>query len=306
MQALDRMKGCLLGLAVCDALGASVEFLEPGEFEPLTGMRGGGTHNLKPGYWTDDTSMALCLAESLIKCNGFNEKDVMDRWVRWMREGYMSSTGECFDVGNTTRMALENYIRTSDIFSGVDGAGMQGNAPIMRLAPIVMFYHENQEKAMNVAVKSCVLTHSSVECMEATEYFACLIMRGLKGKSKEEIFTSGLFEFCNTSFSSRVRAIDKGSYREKDEQQISNSGYIISTLETAMWVFYHTHSFREGALKAVNLGGDSDTIGAVYGQLAGAYYGLEEIPEEWLNILYKREMIEDIAEEIYSDRYAGS
>jgi ADP-ribosyl-[dinitrogen reductase] hydrolase len=135
MDRIQRSRGCLLGLAVGDALGTTLEFKPPGTFTPITDMLGGGPFNLKPGQWTDDTSLALCLAESLIECRGFNPKDQMERYVRWWKEGHLSSTGECFDIGNTTRTALSAFLKTGNPISGPTDAYSAGNGSLMRLAP---------------------------------------------------------------------------------------------------------------------------------------------------------------------------
>nr|HPL68310.1 ADP-ribosylglycohydrolase family protein [Smithellaceae bacterium] len=142
-EKLNRYRGCLLGLAVGDALGTALEFKPPGSFTPITDMIGGGPFNLKPGQWTDDTSMSLCLAESLIECRGFNPRDQMERYVRWWREGYLSSTGTCFDIGNTTRTALATFMKTGNPLSGPIDSYSAGNGSLMRLAPVPMFYAGN-------------------------------------------------------------------------------------------------------------------------------------------------------------------
>ena len=136
----DRYRGSLLGLAVGDALGTTLEFKAPGTFEPLSEMVGGGPFKLQPGQWTDDTSMALCLAESLIECNGFNPQDQMERYRRWYREGYLSSTDTCFDIGNTVRTAIQVFEKTGEAYSGSTDPYSAGNGSIMRLAPVPLFY----------------------------------------------------------------------------------------------------------------------------------------------------------------------
>jgi ADP-ribosyl-[dinitrogen reductase] hydrolase len=154
MDRLERFKGCLLGLAVGDALGTTLEFRPPGTFKPISDIVGGGPFRLKPGEWTDDTSMALCLAESLIEKNGFDPRDQMQRYVRWFREGYMSSNGRCFDIGNTTREALTRFERTGNPFSGPKHETSAGNGSIMRLAAVPLFYAGTPEEAINRSAES--------------------------------------------------------------------------------------------------------------------------------------------------------
>ena len=164
---LNRCHGCLLGLAVGDAVGTTVEFQPRGSFSPVTDMMGGGPFHLKPGQWTDDTSMALCLGTSLIARNGFDPVDQMDRYWDWYQNGYLSSTGNCFDIGNTVRNALERYKQTGDPFSGGNDPYSAGNGSLMRLAPIPLFYFPDLEKSIKFAGESSRTTHGALECLEA-------------------------------------------------------------------------------------------------------------------------------------------
>src|SRR5574337_1213144 len=136
----SRYRGCLLGLAVGDAVGTTLEFKRSGTFEPIDDMVGGGPFRLKPGQWTDDTSMALCLATSLIERRGFDPIDQLERYVRWWREGYLSSTGDCFDIGNTVRQALTRFLQTREPCPGSTDPHTAGNGSIMRLAPVVLYF----------------------------------------------------------------------------------------------------------------------------------------------------------------------
>ncbi len=136
----DRFRGCLLGLAAGDALGTTLEFKRPGTFEPIGDMVGGGPFGLQPGQWTDDTSMALCLATSLIECGGFDAADQMQRYVRWWHEGYLASTGSCFDIGNTVSGALSRFVRHGDLYAGSTDPHTAGNGSLMRLAPVPMYF----------------------------------------------------------------------------------------------------------------------------------------------------------------------
>ena len=160
---LDRYRGCLLGLAVGDAIGTTVEFKARGSFVPVTDMTGGGVFNLKPGQWTDDTSMALCLAESLVEKNDFDAHDQMTRYLDWYQNGYLSSTGRCFDIGGTTRQALEKFKATGKPMSGSKHPSSAGNGSLMRLAPVAMFYAPNLARAQFFAAKSSRTTHAAKE-----------------------------------------------------------------------------------------------------------------------------------------------
>lgn len=297
MELKDRFRGCLLGLAVGDAIGTAVEFRPRGSFKPLTDMVGGGPFHLRPGQWTDDTSMALCLATSLVECNGFNALDQMKRYCRWAETGYLSSTGRCFDIGNTVRLALSRFVKTGDPFAGSSDPGAAGNGSIMRLAPIPMFFHPDIDAAERFAAESSRTTHSSAECIDACRLLARIICRALSGESKEEVVRGDSKTFGG---SEKIVAVARGAYEKKSEGEIRGSGYVVDSLEAAMWCFVHANSFRDSILMAANLGDDADTTAAVCGQLAGAYYGALQIPAPWIEQLALREEITELADRLYS------
>jgi hypothetical protein len=185
----DRYRGSLLGLAVGDALGTTLEFKAPGTFKPITDMIGGGPFGLKPGQWTDDTSMALCLAESLIEKRGFDPKDQMDRYCRWWKEGYLSSTGTCFDIGITIRKSLESYLRSGEPFAGSTDPFTAGNGSLMRLAPVPLAFRQNVALAIHNAGESSRTTHAAPTAVAACRYFAGLLLGALDGRSKEQLLS---------------------------------------------------------------------------------------------------------------------
>src|SRR3954451_12415598 len=171
----DRFRGALLGLAMGDAVGTTVEFSPPGTFAPVTDMVGGGPFDLPAGAWTDDTSMALCLAESLVE-RGWDPVDQLERYVRWYREGYRSSIGRCFDIGNATRAALERFERTREPFPGDAAPGAAGNGPLMKLAPVVLAFSSDPAEAIRYAGESARTTHGAPEAIDACRYFAALLL----------------------------------------------------------------------------------------------------------------------------------
>ena len=187
MDMLDRYRGALLGLATGDALGTTLEFSRPGTFEPIDDMEGGGPFKLQPGDWTDDTSMALCLAESLIECGDFDPVDQLTRYVRWMREGYLSSNGVCFDIGGTVHAALDRFERSGEPWCGSTDERSAGNGSIMRLAPVPLFFAHAPETAIARSADSSRTTHGAKEAVDACRYMAGLIIGALQGKSKEEL-----------------------------------------------------------------------------------------------------------------------
>ena len=301
--ALDRFRGCLLGLAAGDALGTTLEFEEPCTFEHIDDMIGGGPFDLEAGQWTDDTSMALCLTVSLIKNNGFDPNDQMQRYVRWWREGYMSSTGGCFDIGITIREALDRFERTGEAYSGSADPNSAGNGSLMRLAPVPMFYAGNASEAIDRSADSSRTTHATGEAVDACRYFAGLLVGALRGVEKELLLSA---RFCpvdgmwdRNPLSERIAEVADGSYKRREPCEIRGSGYVVKSLEAALWAFHSSQNFREGALKAVNLGEDADTTAAIYGQIAGAHYGVQSIPAGWRERLTMAVEITSMADSLY-------
>ena len=310
---VERYRGCLLGLAAGDALGTTLEFKRPGSFRPLSDIVGGGPFDLAPGEWTDDTSMALCLAESLIERRGFDPADQLQRYVRWYREGHMSATGQCFDIGNATREALHHFESTGDPYSGSVDPDRAGNGSIMRLAPVPIFYARaatntsdgtapGPSEALDRCAESSRTTHAAPVAVDACRYLGALIIGAVNGSSKVELLSEryspldGYWE--NHHLSPEIDKIARGSFKRKNPPEIRGRGYVAASLEAALWAFHKSDSFEQGALLAVNLGEDADTTGAVYGQLAGAHYGEKSIPRPWRRKLAHRLLIEYFAERL--------
>lgn len=302
MERLERYRGALLGLAAGDALGATVEFERRGDFEPVTDIVGGGPHRLKAGQWTDDTSMALCLAESLIETGGMDLTDQLERYVRWWREGHLSSTGTCFDIGGTTRSALSSFERTGDPRSGPTDSRQAGNGSIMRLAPVPLFFASDMEAAVENSAESSLTTHGAEEAVDACRYLGALICGAVNGMDKDDLLSES---FAPKGLSPKLAEVASGSFERKDESSIQGSGYCVASLEAALWAFHNSDAFEEGALLAVNLGDDADTTGAVYGQLAGAYYGESGISRRWREKLTMREKIESYADGLLANGPSG-
>jgi ADP-ribosyl-[dinitrogen reductase] hydrolase len=300
IDVLERYRGALLGLACGDALGTSLEFKAPGSFEPLDDMVGGGPFGLQPGQWTDDTSMALCLAESLVAQQGFDPADQMKRYVRWYRQGHLSCTGRCFDIGNTTRTALHRFEESGNPYSGSTHPRTAGNGSVMRLAPVPLAFASLPLRALERSADSSRTTHGAQAAVDACRYLGGLIVGALNGVSKDELLAP---RYCPVSdyWSKRplVTEIDRVAAGSFKSSAIRGSGYVVESLQAALWAFYRSDSFREGCLLAVNLGEDADTTGAVYGQLAGAFYGERAIPETWRERLAKRALIESLAEQLF-------
>lgn len=264
----------------------------------------GGFHGVEPGQWTDDTSMALCLAESLIERRVFDPTDQLERYVRWYREGHLSSKGYCFGIGMTTREALHRFEETREPYSGTTDPMKAGNGSIMRLAPVPLFFAQRPGEAIERSADSSRTTHGAKNAVDACRYFGALLVGAVNGAGKEELLSElycpvpGYWE--GRPLASEVAEVAAGSFKHREPPEIRGSGYVVRSLEAALWTFHNSDSFEEGCLLAVNLGDDTDTTGAVYGQLAGAFYGEREIPVPWRSRLARRPLIESYAERLYA------
>ena len=303
MNGVERYRGCMLGLAVGDAVGTTLEFRPPGSFLPIDDLVGGGPFGLRPGEWTDDTSMALCLAESLVEREGFDPLDQMQRYVRWYRQGYLSSNGRCFDIGNTVRQALERFERTGDAQAGFADPSSAGNGALMRLAPVPLYFAANPALAIERCGDSSRTTHGARASVDACRFFGALIVGAARGASKEALLAPGFSPlpgyWALRPLAPEIDEIAAGSFKRRRPPEIRGTGYVVKSLEAALWAFHSSSSFREGCLMAANLGDDADTTAAIYSQLAGAYYGAGGIPGEWLARLARRDLIESLAVRLY-------
>ncbi len=303
MELRDRYRGSLLGLAIGDAVGTTLEFSQPGSFAPLEDMVGGGPFHLNPGEWTDDASMALCLAASLVEQKGFDARDQMERYLRWRNEGYMSSNGTCFDIGSTVSSSLSLFEKTGNPFAGSTHPSTAGNGSIMRLAPVPLFYASQPDKALEKSAESSRTTHGAQTAVDACRYLGALIIGAVHEASKEDLlspFYSPIPHYWRQQpLVSELAEVAAGSFKQRNPPRIRGTGYVVKSLEAALWAFYHSTSFQDGCLLAVNLGEDADTTGAVYGQLAGAFYGESGIPQQWRTRLVHYALIESFADQLF-------
>jgi len=189
LDQVERYRGSLMGLAIGDALGTTLEFLAPGAFKKLTDIIGGGPFCLEPGQWTDDTSLALCLAESLIECKGFDPVDQLKRYLRWYEQGHLSSTGKCFDIGSTTYRALMEFKKTGEPYRNSNNPRGAGNGSIMRLAPVPLFFSRNPLEAIEKSGDSSRTTHGAIAAVDACKYLGALIVGAVNGASKDELLS---------------------------------------------------------------------------------------------------------------------
>jgi ADP-ribosyl-[dinitrogen reductase] hydrolase len=276
----DRAVGTLLGLAAGDAVGTALEFCPRDSYTPLTDMVGGGPFNLNPGEWTDDTAMALALADSLAKRDDFDEQDLMARFVNWWTWGIYSCTGQCFDIGITTQRALQRWLATREPHCGSVDPMSAGNGSLMRLAPVAIRFWRDRSRLRDVAARQSMTTHAAPEAVDACQAFAEILADAIEGRPKPEVLRSRAEPYRGA-----IGLIMHGGWRSMTRAEIGSSGYVAHSLEAALWCVDRATDFREAVLMAANLGDDADTTAAVTGQLAGALHGASGIPVEWLRRL---------------------
>ncbi|CAF1358257.1 unnamed protein product [Adineta steineri] len=322
---LNRVQGSIIGMALGDALGAHVEF-RPHQYlvqHPVTKLESGGTWGLSKGQFTDDTSMALCLANSLIANRGYNPYDQLVRYKWWYKHGYMSSTGQCFDIGAATRQSVLEFEQRQKKYASSHKISLDqidylpycehekefdvycseeevaGNGALMRLAPVPLFFYRYPKVAVEYSGQSGQITHGDQKAYDACRYYGALIVAAVRGYSKADLLDNEFYSkhkkwFGKNELHPDIKSIAEGSYKRKNgyDDGIRGKGYIVAALEAALWAFWSDKdSFENGALAAVNLGDDTDTTAAIYGQLAGACYGYRSIPQKWLNKLYAHELL---------------
>ncbi|CAF1941544.1 unnamed protein product [Rotaria magnacalcarata] len=339
-QTFDRALGSLVGLTIGDALGASVKY-RPRQYlisYPVRDMQAGGSQGLKAGQWTDNTSMALCLASSLLTQRNFNPYDQMVRYLWWYKFGYLSSTGYCFNISNATRDALEEFshrqkilkryyhinsdaeidqlplghvTRVTEFDINCGTSGVATNNALVRLASVPIFYYRNPETAVELSGQSARLTHGDPRAIDACRYLGALIVAAVRGEQKNSLLSNDFYSAHQAWFGSKglheeVYRVSLGSYKQPQgyEGGIRCGTYIIKSLEAALWAFWNDgNSFQIGVLNVVNLGDDTDSTAAIYGQLAGAYYGRSSIPIHWTQQLYAAPLIECIGQWLYVEAH---
>lgn len=286
----DRAVGALLGLAVGDAVGTTVEFRPRGSFAPLTDMVGGGPFGLSPGEWTDDTSMALALADSLLARGGADEQDMAQRFLAWWRSGQYSHNGRCFDIGGTTAAALSRFERSGNPIAGDTRPDSAGNGSLMRLAPAALWGLRGEDAATaEVARRQSHVTHGAEACLDACEAFAIVLRRVMRGEPVGAALSVAAERVPGLAH------ILLASNDGRPASSVQSTGYVLHTLDAALWAVANADDFRSAVLLAANLGDDADTTAAVAGQLAGAIHGASGIPAEWLERLAWRDRIEAAA-----------
>jgi len=283
----NRAIGALVGLAVGDAVGTTLEFKPKPSHPILTDMVGGGPFKLKPGQWTDDTAMALALADWLANDTDLDAAELASRFARWYKNGEYSCTGTCFDIGNATRAALDRFIDSGEPLAGSADPRSAGNGALMRLSPVAIRFWNDRERLAEIAEVQTLITHGAEECVDASVKLAHLLADVISGSSLSDALRSDLI----SNVDSKWRGVNRN--------EIRGTGYVVDCLNAALWAVSRTTNFRSAILLAANLGDDDDTTAAVAGQLAGAVYGISGIPAESLERLAWRPRIEAIADQLF-------
>lgn len=300
----ERILGGLWGAVVGDALGVPVEFRsrDDRKRDPVAGMRGYGTHYQPPGTWSDDSSLLLCTVDSLIN-HEFNLHDMGQRFVRWYREGYWTPWGQVFDIGGTTQKAISRLERgVNPEMAGDSDENSNGNGSLMRILPIALrFADVPAAQLLDYAHRASSLTHRHPRSQIACGFYCLMVAALLKGSSPLEAYTAsvdtGLKVYARQPYLSEMAPFRKfvsGRIYESDESDIGSGGYVVDTLEASVWCFLNSSSFEEAVLKAINLGGDTDTTGCVVGGLAGTHYGVQAVPNTWLEMMARKSDIETL------------
>ncbi|MGD9697221.1 MAG: ADP-ribosylglycohydrolase family protein [Thermoleophilia bacterium] len=303
MTSRDRAIGALVGLAVGDAVGTTLEFEPAGSFTPIDDMVGGGPFRLEPGQWTDDTSMAMCLAESILDVGDLDPADQLRRYVAWFRDGYWSANGRCFDIGGTTRGALVRFERTGAVTDDDIDQESAANGSLMRLAPVPIRWHTDPREAAERAGESSRTTHPASRPVDACRVYAAMTAALIAGHSPDDVLDADFWQ--HGPLDRRVEAVVRGSWRTKQPPRIRGTGYVVDALEAALWAVAGADDFRDAVLRAANLGDDADTTAAIAGQLAGARWGHAGIPAGWRERITGAERIAGIAGRLF-DLGAGA
>lgn len=280
MNLNERIEGCFIGLAVGDALGVPVEFesRESLRRDPVVDMREFGSWNQPKGTWSDDSSLAFCTADSL--CKGYDLEDMGKSFVKWMNEGYWGAHYKVFDIGNATRSAISRLaIGEHPLRSGNSSEDSNGNGSLMRIAPASIYFHKLSDKELLKKIQEVSgITHAHNTSVQMCFQFSKMVQAIINGKEK--------LIACENFGRMLVNLPD---------HEIKSSGYVVHTLNAAVWSFLNSDSYSEAVLKAVNLGEDTDTTACVTGALAGLYYGPDQIPSEWKTAIARGEDIRSLA-----------
>lgn len=315
MIELKTVRSMLYGLAVADALGVPVEFASRARLrlKPVVEMIGGGVWGQPEGTWSDDTSMTIATMESIARLKTIELEDIMNNFVEWVEHDEFTAGNHTFDVGNTTATAIENYLDGVPIDQcGLTSPQSNGNGSLMRILPIALYFYSIEganfsDEAIETIHDVSALTHAHAQSRIGCGIYCLIAARLLDGKPIDQAIRDGLSraeEYYRPRFDGVLKAhyarLFDPKFGSLDENEIESSGYVVETLEAAIWCALNTTNYRELALKAINLGGDTDTVGAIAGGLGGLAYGIDQIPSEWIDALKNKTLLDEIATEFFN------
>ena len=313
MLKMHNVKAALIGLAVGDALGVPVEFSSRSKMKknPVTGMREFGTWHQPIGTWSDDTSLTIAAMESITRLKTLDKVDVMKNFVLWLRDDEFTANNDAFDCGNTTGAAIDNFVRgATPETCGLTDKNSNGNGSLMRIFPAIFYAYakaDTDDDALKIVHEFSALTHAHEISQMSCGIYYLIAAQILDEKNLTDSVKIGLqqakdFYSRQEKFLNYVevfqRMFDENFYNLPEDEIIS-SGYVVASLESAVWCLLNTENYKSLALKEVNLGGDTDTTGAIAGGIGGLYYGVSQIPADWLNVLKRRDYLEELAEKFF-------
>lgn len=305
MEKLQKIKGIIFGHAVADALGVPVEFKSREELKknPVTDMREYGTYNQPKGTWSDDTSLTLCTLESIAEKQDVHPEDIMKRFGWYLNDNYMTPHGDMFDIGITTRNAIWQYLYGDKYPYGSSDVNSNGNGSLMRIIPVTLFHvfkKQSPVKYRDDIHNVSMLTHAHERSVLACGIYDFVLQEIIKNPTMESVRNGLDNAYSVYKLNDEIKTytrLFKYNFALLPESEIKSTGYVVDSLEAAIWCLLNTKSYKECVLKAVNLGEDTDTVGAIAGGLAGALYGYDAIPTDWLDCLSKKETIEKMCED---------
>lgn len=308
----EKIRNTLYGAIVADALGVPVEFKDRGYLKknPVTDMIGYGTYNLPKGSWSDDSSMTLCLAESIGRLKGIDYADVMKNFYDWFKHSKFTPDHHVFDIGRTCHTAIMNFRQGIEpVDCGLTDEQSNGNGSLMRISPLPLYLFQqfgadamSKEEAFELIHNVSRLTHGHKISLIGCDIYCSVMIEILNGTKKEEVLQRALpkigeYVRHNPHYAPALAKYDRithMSFARLSEDKIKSSGYVVDTLEAALWCFLTTENYRDCVLKAVNLGSDTDTVACVAGSIAGLYYG--EIPEAWIDAVRNKKLVDKVIE----------
>jgi ADP-ribosyl-[dinitrogen reductase] hydrolase len=289
-----------VGLAVGDALAAATQFRRAGSFAPVGDLLGGGPFDLPRGAWSDDTAMALCLAESLAEREDFDAADQLVRYGRWQKEGHLSATGQCLGVTAAVARALAAAPWRPPPLARTQLLAQRDPEPLSRVAPVVLHAYPVAEQAITLAAESARSTCHAPIVLDACRLLAAMLHAALAGETRARMLNPPAALFSERALHADVAKIAAHDYGP-DWMPPPADGGVLAVIDLARWCLASTANFRDGVLRAVNLGGDSDVIAAVYGQLAGAHFGASTIPAPWRQALARADLISELSDRLLRD-----